>query len=183
MSRVLLLLPLAVLVGCASSAGVPSGRRDVTTITVAGSEGGTLRLRNDDTPFSTTIGLPVAKVWTALPAVFDSLGVPVTLIDPKQHLYGAQETKVRVKIGGVALSRYFDCGTTQIGANADSYEILLTVLAQLKPAPASMTTIEITVKAVARPVAFRQAYSDCQPKATGALDERLVEILRRQAAR
>lgn len=182
MQRVLL-FALALVIGCTSSAGVSSGRRDVSTITIAGSEGGTLRLRNDDTPSSSIIGLPLAKVWASLPAVFDSLGVPVTLIDPKQYLIGAAETKVRVRIGGVALSRYFECGTTQIGANADSYEILLTLLAHLKPALANTTTIEITVKAVARPVAFRQGYSDCQPKATGAIDERLVQILRRQATR
>lgn len=178
-----LLLSLAALVGCSSSAGVPSGRRDVTTITVGGPEGGTLRLRNEDAPASFIIGVPLAKVWTSLPAVFDSLGVPVTLIDPKQNLIGAQETKVRVRIGGVALSRYFDCGTTQIGANADSYEILLTLLARLKPTSANTTTIEVTVRAVARPVAFRQGYSDCQQKPTGAIDERLVDILRRQATR
>ena len=32
------------LVGCSSSVGVPSGRRDVTTISVGGPEGGTLRI-------------------------------------------------------------------------------------------------------------------------------------------
>lgn len=174
---------LGAFVGCSSGAGAPSGRRDVTTISVGGPEGGTLRLRNDDAPASFIIGVPLAKVWSSLPAVFDSLGVPVTLLDPKQNLIGAQDTKVRVRVGGVALSRYFDCGTTQIGANADSYEILLTLLARLKPAPANTTTIEVTVRAMARPLAFRQAYSDCQPKATGTIDERLVEILRRQATR
>lgn len=177
-----LLLALAALVGCSSSAGVPAGRPDVL-ITVPGSEGGTLRLRSDDPPSSAIIAISQDKVWSALPAVFDSLGVQVTLTDPKQRIIGTEGLKVRVRLGGVALSRYFDCGTTQIGANADSYEILLTLLAQLKPAPANTTTIEVTVRARARPVAFRQAYSDCQTKTTGRLDERLVELLRRQLTR
>ena len=177
----LALLVLAGLLACGGTS-TTSGRRDTTSVTVGGAEGGTLRVRNDVETTSSTIALPVDKVWALLPQAFDSIGVPVTVRDPRQFLLGADGAKVRQRIGGVPLSRYFDCGTTQVGANADSYELVLTVMARLKPAEGGRTTMEVTVKARARPVAFSQGYSDCQSKAT-TLDDRLAGVVQRLASR
>ncbi|MDH5234102.1 MAG: hypothetical protein OEW77_04020 [Gemmatimonadota bacterium] len=177
----LALIPLAALVACGGST-TTSGRRDVTTVTVGGAEGGSLRIRNDYEATSAIIGLPIDKVWALLPEAFDTIGVAVTVRDPRQRLFGTDGVKVRQRIGGVPLSRFFDCGTTQVGANADSYEIFLTVMTQLKPAEGDFTTMEVTVTARARPVAFSQGYSDCQDKST-TLNERLFSVVRRLAVR
>ncbi len=177
----LALLALVGVVGCASASTV-GDHRDVTTVTVGGAEGGTLRIRNETETSSGIIALPIAKVWAALPAVFDSLGITPTTIDPTKRLIGTEGAKLRQRIGGIALSRFFDCGTTQVGPNADSYEVLIMVYAQLKTAPANTTTVEVTVNARARPVAFRQGYSDCQPQSR-TLDAHMIELIRRQANR
>lgn len=177
----LALLALVGAAACATSSTV-GDRRDVTTISVGGSSGGTLRVRNETESASGIIALPVAKVWSALPAVFDSLGMTPTTVDPTKRLFGTEGAKLRQRIGGIALSRFFDCGTTQVGPNADSYEVLIMAYVQLKTAPANTTTIEVTVNARARPVAFRQGYSDCQPQ-TRTLDAHIIELVRRQANR
>ena len=77
-----------------------------------------------------------ATIWRALPAVFDSLEVPVSRIDPVEHVFGNEGVRIRKRIGGEAISRYFDCGTTQIGPNADSYDVMLILLTTLRAGPA-----------------------------------------------
>ena len=141
------------LVACSGTPSMRSGGREAT-VSVGGEGGGTLRVRNEVESSSAIIGLPIDKVWAALPAAFDSLGVTVTSRDPVKRIMGTEGIKVRQRIGGVPLSRYFDCGTTQIGANADSYEVMLMLMAQLKAAPGNTTSIVVSVDARARPVAF-----------------------------
>ena len=169
------------LVACSGTPSMRSGGREAT-VSVGGEGGGTLRVRNEVESSSAIIGLPIDKVWAALPAAFDSLGVTVTSRDPVKRIMGTEGIKVRQRIGGVPLSRYFDCGTTQIGANADSYEVMLMLMAQLKAAPGNTTSIVVSVDARARPVAFSQGYSECSSM-TNSLDARLIELVRRQASR
>ena len=169
------------LVACSGPPAMSSGGREAT-VSVGGDLGGTLRVRNEVESSSGIIGLPIDKVWAALPAAFDSLGVTVTTRDPVKRLMGTEGLKVRQRLGGVPLSRYFDCGTTQIGANADSYEVMVMLMAQLKAAPGNTTSIVVSVDARARPVAFSQGYSECQSM-TNTLDARLIELVRRQANR
>lgn len=179
----LALLTLAGLVACGGATTTTvGGGRDVTTVSMGGSAGGTLRIRRDDEGAKAIIGLPMEKLWALLPEAYDSIGVPVTLRDQRQRLFGTDGVKVRQRIGGVPLSRFFDCGTTQVGNNADSYEVFLAVMTRLTPAEGGFTTMEVNVEARARPVAFSQGYSDCQSK-TATLNDRLLEVVRRLAVR
>ena len=172
------LIAIAALTGCATASG-PVSSRDVSTVRVQGV--GTFQVRRDDQSTSRIIALPLEQVWRALPAVFDSLEVPVGRVDSVAHRFGNEGIRIRKRIGGVAVSRYFDCGTTQIGPNADTYDVMLVLLTTLQTGPASTTTVTITAEASARPIARSQPYAPCTSHAT--LDVRLVEILKRQAAR
>ncbi len=163
-----------------ATAGGPVSRPEVRTVRFKGVDGG-LQIRHDDQSTATIIALPLEQVWRALPMVFDSLEVPVSLVDPAGHVFGNEGVRIRKRIGGAAISRYFDCGTTQIGPNADSYDVFLVLLTTLQAGPANTTTITITAEASARPVARSQPYNSCASRAT--LNARVVELLKRQAMR
>jgi hypothetical protein len=133
---------------------------------------------------STVHAIPFApeQVWRSLPAVFDSIGIPVADLDPPKRKIGNSAFKVRGRLKNVPLSRYIDCGTsTQIGPNADSYEVNVSLLAEVRPAEAGTSTIITTFEAVARPANFAQAYSQCSSK--GALESRFIDLVNAQLKR
>lgn len=172
----IILASVILLSACGGGAGTHA-QPDVQTVRVVGPGGGTLRVRPDGGTTTAIVGLPLEQVWRMLPAVFDSLDVPVTRVDEAARLYGNDGFRLRRRLGGVLLSRYFDCGETQIGPNADSYDVFLLLLTRLRPAPGNMTTVDVTVEARARPVAFRQNYAGCTTR--GRLEPLILELLTR----
>jgi hypothetical protein len=118
-------------------------------------------------PTAHRIEHPVSLVWGALRAAFDSVGVPVTRVDEAQRLMGNEGFKIRQRLGGVYLSRYIDCGQTQVGPNADSYEVFMVLLVQARPASAAdeASQLVINFEASARPLSFSQGYSRCSTSA------------------
>ena len=116
-----------------------------------------------------------------LPAAYDSIKVPLNTLDAKTHTIGNDGFKVRKELGATALSKYIECGTTQIGPNADSYDVVLTVVTQLQPGDAGATKVVTTFESSARPIAFSQEYSKCSSK--GVLEARLMDVLRKRLMR
>jgi hypothetical protein len=173
MRRASLLLLLTSLAACASSgssAAPPPASRTVS----AG--GASLTMTGNDPSNVHTIAFSVDKVWRALPAVFDSIGIPVATLDPAKRSIGNSGFKIRGRLKGVPLSRYIDCGnSTQIGPNADSYDVNITLMADVRPAESGTSTVTTTMDAVARPANFAQEYSQCSSK--GALETRFIAIL------
>ena len=108
--------------------------------------------------------------------VYDSVGLKIASLDSAHHLIGNGDAKMRRQLGGVPLSRFLDCGQTQIGYNADSYDVVLTVKTQLQPDASGATVVRTLVTAVAKPVAFSQEYSSCS--STGKLESRVSDVIR-----
>ena len=175
-THVLLSVGLAACAGGSSSA---SGTRPIST-PVAG--GGNLRVAGTDPSTVRTIAFAPDQVWRALPAVFDSIGIPVANLDAPKRMIGNSAFKIRGRLKNVPLSRYIDCGTsTQIGPNADSYEVNISLMAEVKPGAGGTTTLITTFEAVARPANFAQAYSQCGTK--GILESRFGELVNAQLKR
>ena len=187
-SRLRRALPLAVslcalaLAGCATSPRSAEPVGPATRTIGTPSSGGSISISTVTAgPDVATVPYALAQVWSALPMVMDSLKVPIAKVDPTQHVFGNESFKVRQRLGKTSLSRYFDCGNTQIGPNADSYDVLMTVLVQLQPAGAAATTVSTTVQAMAKPVTFNQEYAQCSSK--GELETRLLGFLKAQLQR
>ena len=179
--RRIVALSLAGALACAPSASISSGR-DRYPVRVVGPAGSTsMMVRSDDNTTSGVIAVAPEDAWRALPAVFDSLGIPLTRVDPSNRIIANDGFRVRQRLRDVPLSRYFDCGSTQVGPNADSYQVLLVIVARLRPAAAGMTTLDLSIDAHARSLAFSQAYASCTP--LGTLDARFRELLRAHFAR
>jgi hypothetical protein len=117
-----------------------------------------------------------------MPSIMDSVGIAVGTMDQASHTIGTQGFKLRGRLGKVSLSRIIDCGTsTQVGPNADSYEVYLTVLSSVKADGAAGASLSTTVEARARPINFNQGYSNCPSK--GWLEIRIADLVKARLAK
>ena len=162
----------AAVVAC-SSAVTPTQRIESTYIPGASVMG----VSGENGTISVVIGAPLQTVWRILPTAFDSAGVGLTLVDPKQHLMANEGFKVRQKLKNERLSTYFECGTTQVGPNADSYELFVTVRSFLEPLKGDSTRTRMTVAitGAAKPLQFSQEYSRCTSKTS--LERRMLDVV------
>jgi len=164
-------LALVVVCGCASS-GSSASRTQTLSVEGAGS----LRVNAGAEAVVKPIAYPMDRVWRVLPAVFDSLGIPVTRLDAASHTIANEGAKGRVKLKGVYFSNYIDCGATQIGQNADSYDIFFTLTTQVKSTGPNSATVSTLFDAASKPVTFNQDYSRCSSK--GILEDKIAALVR-----
>jgi hypothetical protein len=175
--RVLALaLAFAAVPACGPSSPTLGRGATPETIRMDGPGGGALSVMPDASASAAILAFPIAQVWRILPAAYDSLGLAVATEDPAAHLIANGDMKVRRQLGGVPLSRYIDCGRTQIGASADSYQIVLTVKTQLRSDDAGATTVMTLVEAMGKPVTFAQDYSRCN--STGKLESQVADVIK-----
>jgi hypothetical protein len=167
------LLPLVP--GCASSPAASAlPPADETARVTAG--GDALRIRPSDRPTAVAVAFPIDAVWRVLPAVFDSLGIPVTTLEPARRSLGNPGFKAHKQLGRTPLSRYIDCGQAQSFPSADTYDVHLSVLTQLQPTEAGTTTVVTLVQAAARPMTYGGDYARCSSK--GSLEARIADAVK-----
>lgn len=168
------------LASCTSSSSALPEYDTRQTVQISG-VAGKLNLSSSSSASTSTIAEPIELVWRALPKALDSLGVSVTTVDQSRYVMGAEAIKVRQRLGRAPLSRYLDCGQTQIGPNADSYDVMLTVLVQLQKGVPGATAVSTSVEATAKPIAYSQARSECSTK--GTLEKALMLLLQAPLAK
>jgi len=183
--RVASLLPIAsIALGACASAGsaVPSGGTPASqTISVVGGSGGaSITTAGENTSHVKTLPFSVDQVWRALPAVYDSLGIPVQTFDGVKRTIGNQSFAVRRRLKNVPLSRFIDCGNSQMGPSADDYDVRLTVLTDVRATDGG-TIVTTSFEAMARPMNYAQEYSRCSSK--GTFEQRLIDVLQARLAR
>ena len=163
--------------GCAGSTSGSAPAPASSIMRVSGPAGSsTVSLGGNDPSVVRKLPFSADKVWRALPAVFDSVGIPISMLEPTSRTMGNEAFKVRGRLKGVSLSRYIDCGnSTQIGPNADSYDVVLTMMVEVHSAEAGASSVRHTFTAVARPANFAQDYSQCSSKST--LEPRFMTLL------
>lgn len=179
-----LAMSLVLLAACATSKGAtapPTPDQTFRIPTYNNGPGTTLIVASSTAPSVRSIKTTPEKIWNVLPAVYDSLGIPVTERDPATRSIGNASLKIRRDLGGVRLSRYLDCGDTQGSPSADSYEILLSMKTQLTPDAAGTTTVTTTVDAMGRPVFVASEYIHCGSK--GGIEKRFFDILNAELLR
>jgi hypothetical protein len=167
--RGIALFSLAILGACASGTSTTSTTTQPQTTRVTGSGGlasSAITTTAGDVASVTKVAFPLDLVWRALPAAYDSLKIPLTVLDPKMHHLGNEGMKIRQRLGTVMLSKYIDCGQAQIGPSADSYDVYLNVTTTLTPSSGAETQISTIVESAARPLNFGQDYARCTSKGT-----------------
>jgi len=177
------LLSLVTVAACSTAGGSAStSARPDPTVRVMGVGGGaSLTMAASDPSTSHALPFSVQQVWLALPSAFDELGVPVQTRDPVKHRIGNEGFTAHHRLNKVPLSRYIDCGSSQLGQNADDYDVRLSFTAQATPGKGDTTNLITTIDAAARPATYAQDYSQCSSK--GSLEARLIELVKAKLAR
>lgn len=167
------------LVAC--STNPTPGTSDGQTVRVSGSGGGELRVRPTTDANTVIVADSIPRVWAVMAAVYDSVGLSIdpNLMDFKTRQISSGNIKLRRHLGEAALSKYIDCGGTQIGASADSYEIMMSVTSWLVEKPGGATGVSTVVEAAGKPLNFAQAYSPCT--STGRLEQFIGQVARIKA--
>ena len=129
--RCLMLLTLVLLPACASSSS--STPKGPATQTINAGAAGSMTMAASASADVVRMPYAADAVWRILPSVFDSVGITVTSIDQAGKTIGNPGFKIRQRLGKAPLSRYLDCGNTQIGPNADSYDVMLSVMSTVTP--------------------------------------------------
>ena len=121
---------------------------------------------------------PIEKVWSAMAPAYDSLAIPLTVLDASNHTIGNEGLKARRRIGNTRIGEYLNCGNGEGGPSADIYDINLSMVSKLEPNANGGTTITTTVDGVAKPASFTGDYVKCGT--TGVLEQRLVKFVEKQ---
>jgi hypothetical protein len=161
----------------ASGSGATSSPR-VRTQTMGISTVGNLALTTVVDADVVSLPYDAEAMFRILPSVYDSLGIQVTALDPARKQIGNSGFKIRNRLGKTPLSYYLDCGNAQIGPNADSYDVVLSVTSTVSAGGAGQSSLSTLVEAQARPATYNQAYTRCSTK--GALEQKLVDLVNRR---
>jgi hypothetical protein len=172
------------LVGCASSGATSGSSSPQETVRISGGVGlPTMTVDTHPTSASAPIvvGFALDLAWSALRVAFDSVALPVASVDPATHTISTAPLRVRRRLGDVAMSKYINCGNTQGGNSADSYEIVLTVSTRAQAAASGTTSLLTSVEAQGRPITLAGEYTRCT--STGGLETRIAQLLTAQLNR
>jgi hypothetical protein len=181
--RLTVLLSLAAVAGCSSPPVVESAPAPETVRVVGGAAPGAIVLgmsASSASSHATMLNAPVADVWRALLGAYESLSIPLSMVDSPRRLVGNSGFNARRRLGSLPLVRLLDCGATQGGPSAETYDIRLSVITQLKPEGAG-TALSTSVEAMGKPVAFSGEYIRCS--STGVLESRLADAVNARLAK
>lgn len=135
-------------VGCAPSTPRPNTRPRAETVTIDVPNAPSSRVTIRDDPSGSTAALAVspAQAWTALPAAFTALGIPLATIDSTRRFVRGAATAYH-QFQRSQVSRFVDCGSSLVGPNADAYHVQLVIESQIDSVSAAGSTIRTHVDA------------------------------------
>lgn len=135
-------------------------------------------ITSNDAAIPTTIEAPIEQVWPVMKSVFDSLGIPVTTLNPSQHLIGNASFRARRHLGKTPMIQLIDCGNFQGGPSAETYDINFSITTQLVPLDARSTTLATLVQAQGSPPSFSGNPVKCG--SSGKLEANIVDEVRKR---
>jgi hypothetical protein len=174
--RVTVLLLVMIAAACASEPR-ESSPATPRTVRIIDGTGHVTQISTDasSSASAVTMELTPDQAWRGLLAAYDALGIPVASMDAGTRFLGAN-VRTRGRLGGVRLSTYLDCGRTQGGPSADTYDVHLVVETRLQPGELETTRVSTLIEATARPSSFAAAPVRCS--STGALERRILAEIR-----
>jgi hypothetical protein len=112
------------------------------------------------------------KVYEATLKAFGDLGIPAGRTDGKAGIIGSERFERMNSLGGSPMSRWFDCGESPTGPNANSLRLEIAVVVWVAPASGG-TKIGLATIASGRDVAgVSRALRPCA--STGALEGKVL---------
>jgi hypothetical protein len=141
----------------------------------------TVELQPDDRLIETPLDVPPERAWALLPAVYATLGLPVTTLIAESRLIGTQGAQAPRRVGGEPLSRAVSCGVDAFGQeNADRYQVTLLMLSDVKPHDRG-SLLRTLVRGSARAPGTSDAAVRCASR--GRIEQRVGQLVRERAAK
>lgn len=171
--------------GCASGGAGPTGAPATAGVLPEnrGFAGGTqVQGGFTDQPsavLDSVVAAPRGRVWSVLPAVFDTLEIETPTVERAAYTIGNPGARVARIAGSRQLSRYLECGTGIRGPNADNYEVTLQLLVRLGRAPEG-TAVRTTLDAYAR--ARDSGGEPLHCASVGTLERLVLSLIMRELA-
>jgi hypothetical protein len=103
---------------------------------------------------------------------YESVGIPVTLVDPKKGVIGNPNFTASRTLAGAPLSRFVNCGIGMTGDNADNRRIFLSLLSAAAATP-SGSVVETRVQAESQDIAGGASTDRIPCETTGELEAEL----------
>ncbi len=116
------------------------------------------------------------KVYQALIVAYSELGIPATIINPKDGLVAAINRRAVGRLGNERLSRYVSCGDSMTGPCANQDRVVLSVISWAKPDGAGKSRVETRVVGNASDSGGTSLKMPCTT--TGELESRIHKTAR-----
>lgn len=128
-------------------------------------------------------GVMMDKVYSALPAVYNELGVPLNLLDPATRQAGNTRLVLRGRHFGDLNSRYVNCGNTRTAQRAaDNYRVQLSIRTTVEAAEAGDgTRVSTLIEGFAR-ANEGSSVTPVRCVSTGVLESRIANMLKLRTA-
>jgi citrate lyase gamma subunit len=150
------------LAGCASSGGVSGAPQKNTTMVSVSS----------NLPTVTALAASRETVFAALDSAYAATGVAVGMRDPANWTLGNRNLQVSRRLNGRALSTFFNCGNTGMGAEvSDSYRLHISIVSTVV-AQGAGSRLETVAQAVARQQGTSSPPVNCA--STGELEKAIA---------
>ncbi len=171
--------------GCASQPGSgpvvdPMPTPTVNTGRVVTSSGSTVQFNtmNITKEVALTVSGSVDEAWAVLPVVYRELAIPLTMNEPKSKTIGNTGWKMRRSIGKVPVYRYVDCGSSGTMQNAETYELTLSIVTQVKADAAGGSQLLTLITGTGRnPITSSSAEVNCV--STSQLELRIRDMVQK----
>ena len=176
------LILCALVAACTPKNTPPEIAPPAQTVRVTGSSGTGTAVNSSTRTSATydvridTVAAPLATIWKHLPAVYSGLDIPINQLDNTKNMVGNGGMKLYRKLGQTQLTKVLDCGRTQIGPNADSYEIVMSVLTTLAKVDSANTVVYTNIEASGQPMNYAGGQTRCRTR--GELEKQMLLMLR-----
>ena len=118
------------------------------------------------------------QAWTALTAVYQELGIPLSVNDAASKTIGNTGWRTRRSIVRVPAQRYLDCGSSGTIQNAETYQLTLSIISNVKPNPRGGAVVSTAITGTGKnPITSSSAEVRCA--STGDLELRIREMVER----
>lgn len=142
---------------------------------ITGADGSTEQVETTRslTTHTVVLEMPIETAYRRLLATYDVLGLEANTFSERDWFVGARNLTLRRRLGDRRLSSLLNCGSGMTGPNADSYEISLSIVSQLRPAGTAATQLSTRIEASARPMGVSGTTVHCST--TGRLETEISE--------
>jgi len=117
------------LIACASASTQTSSPNERVLATT---DVGTVR-SHDANAADSTIDATPDLVFSAVAAAYQDLGIEVKFLNSATRQIGNKRFPKMYDLGGVRLSKYVGCGSTETGPAADNYRVTMSIISQVTP--------------------------------------------------